>query len=213
MSPVALPVSCLDAAVVLCGGASRRMGTDKAACEVGGKTLLEHAVAVAREAASTVFLATGSTERYAELGLDVVLDRVEDGGPMAGIEAALARLANERGDGWLGILAVDMPRAAGEILVRCAARGIEHEVDAVLVRSEAGIEPLLGAVHTRALPALRGALDRGERRAIAYLDAAPHAFLPVGELPADLAARGPADNLNTPADLDRMVRRFEEESE
>ena len=111
--PTTAPRLRLDAAAVLCGGRSRRMGRDKALLRLGDQTLLERTVGVLSRLAPRVYLACGAEERYAELGLECVLDRLPDGGPLAGLEAALTRLQAD-GGGWLGILACDMPRAESE---------------------------------------------------------------------------------------------------
>jgi molybdopterin-guanine dinucleotide biosynthesis protein A len=192
----------LEAGVVLCGGASRRMGFDKAGVVLGGETLLARAVGVLDALAPRVLLACGREPRYAELGRELVLDRRPDGGPLAGLEAALELLAAS-GGGWLGVLACDMPRAEPELLALCAARGRERDLDAVFFEDEAGLEPLLGVVHTRALPAVRAALERGERRCIAFHPDVRVAALRASELPLHLRSRGVARNLNTPAELDR----------
>lgn len=200
MTQTGAPWPPLDAGVVLCGGASRRMGFDKAGAALGGTTLLARAVSVLDAVAPRVLLACGREPRYAELGRELVLDRRPDGGPLAGLEAALLRLA-ESGGGWLGVLACDMPRAEPQILALCAARGREQGLDAVFFEDEAGLEPLFGAVHTRALPAVRTALERGERRAIAFHPDVRVAALRAGELPGELRDRGVARNVNTPAEL------------
>jgi molybdopterin-guanine dinucleotide biosynthesis protein A len=204
VTAVATPQGCLDAVVVLCGGASRRMGRDKAALELRGRTLLEHAVAAAEAAAPRVLLATGVQERYAELGREIVLDAAPDGGPLAGIEAALARVAADAPEGaWLGMLPCDVLGAAPEVLARCAARGAELGLDAVVLQTDAGLEPLFGAVHTRALPAVRAALARGDRRAIAFHPDARVGTLRPAELPPELAARAHGRNVNTPEEWAR----------
>jgi molybdenum cofactor guanylyltransferase len=190
----------LEAGVVLCGGASRRMGLDKAGLLLGGETLLARAVGVLDAVAPRVYLACGPVPRYAELGRELVLDLREDGGPLAGLESALLRLVEE-GGGWLGVLACDMPRADPGVLARCAARGRSEGADAVFFEDEAGLEPLFGAVHARALPAVQAALARGERRCIAFHGDVRVASVRADELPGDLRARGVARNLNTPAEL------------
>jgi molybdopterin-guanine dinucleotide biosynthesis protein A len=176
------------------------MGRDKAGLVLGGETLLERAVRVLDALAPRVLLACGREPRYAELGRELVLDRRPQGGPLAGLESALLRLAEE-GGGWLGVLACDMPRAEPAVLAACAARARAEGQDAVYFEDAAGLEPLLGVVHTRALPAVQAALERGERRCVAF-----HRDVRVGtvraeELPLDLRARGVARNLNTPAEL------------
>ena len=86
--------------VVFCGGRSVRMGSDKALLELEGRSLLEHAVDTLRELTPHVFLATGPAERYAELGLERVLDKTGGAGPLAGLAAALEH-ACARGSRWL----------------------------------------------------------------------------------------------------------------
>lgn len=178
------------------------MGSDKASIELSGATLLERAVEVLAATAPRVLLACGSRPRYAELGCELVLDARVDAGPLAGLEAALEVLEAD-GGGWLGVLACDMPGARAEILRLCLERASLRDLDVVVVEGEAGVEPLLGVVHTRALAAVRAALDRGERRMISFHDSVRAGSLRLDELPADLRDGGPTRNLNTPEDLDQ----------
>ena len=67
MSGTVTVTRALDAVVVLCGGASRRMGQDKALARLGDASLLERATAAASLAAPRVLLATGTAERYGEI--------------------------------------------------------------------------------------------------------------------------------------------------
>ena len=198
--------------VVLCGGRSRRMGRDKALVALGGRTLLERAVAVLASRAPRVALACGPAERYRELGLTLRLDRSGPAsagsagfGPLAGIEAGLAgSLADAPAGGWVLVLACDLPEVPPDALDRLLARAAEGGSDAVLFETARGPEPLCAAYHTDLLPAVRAALDGGERRAIA-----PFRYpLAGGDLPRvarlavpESAARAFERNLNTPADL------------
>lgn len=183
------------------------MGSDKARLELRGRTLIEHAVAALRAECDEVLLATGSQARYGELGLRVVLDRADGLGPLAGLEAGLAAAR----DGWVAILACDMPAVDGAVVARlfgAAERG-EGEPDAWLLASSAGVEPLCGVYHTRLAGCARAALDAGDRK-MTDLFAHP---LPDGRRPrfALIDERawgrdGASANVNTPQDLDRVVR-------
>ncbi len=190
----------LSAGVVLCGGQSRRMGTDKALLEVGGQTLLARALGVLDEVAGEVWLACGPLPRYAEHGRELLLDQRADGGPLAGLESALARLERSGGD-WLAVLACDMPAARPEVFLGAFERARERDLDAVFYADAGGLEPLFGVVRARALAAVRAALDRGERRSIAYHGELRTGTILAGELRSDLGARDLAFNLNTPAEL------------
>jgi molybdenum cofactor guanylyltransferase len=78
--------------VVLAGGLARRMGGgDKTRLRIGGRTILERAVARLRpQCAALILNANGDPARFADTGLEIVPDNVPDfAGPLAGILAAL----------------------------------------------------------------------------------------------------------------------------
>ena len=188
------------AAVVLCGGESRRMGAlgDKALLEVGGRTLLERAVDVLRELRPDVALACGPEPRYEDLGLELALDPVDGAGPLAGLVAAL-ELADRRGATWLAVLACDMPRADAALLRRLHARAAERDLDACLFETADGLEPLYAVYRTTCLAPARRALEAGGRRLVSFHGADG---LAIGTLREDaLEARGTARNVNRPDDL------------
>jgi molybdopterin-guanine dinucleotide biosynthesis protein A len=180
------------------------MGTDKARLIVGGETLLERAVAAVGAAAREVVLATGVERRYEELGLSCVLDRLGSG-PLAGLEAVLAHYAAADARGaWVALLACDMPRCDPEVLRALHRSALARGLDACLLETETGLEPLCAVYHTRCLPAVRSALVAGERRMIAFHTG--HGSLAVGSLAAaDVPGADPdsARNVNTPAELRR----------
>lgn len=182
------------------------MGRDKALLDLDGTSLLERAVATVSALGAPVVLAAGPADRYAELGLERVLDRAPGVGPLAGLAAVLERAASttrER-DGLACVLACDMPRARTEVLERLLARAEERGADACLLETDGGVEPLFAVYRLTCLEPVRRALQAGERRMIAFhrgygelsID-----VLPQDELPADLASSGCARNLNTPAEF------------
>jgi len=147
--------------VVVCGGASRRMGRDKALLELAdGETFLARAIATLRPLVDEVLLATGATPRYTEFGLPIVLDRERDQGPLAGLDAALHAARHER----VVVLAVDMPAVGSELLATLAERAERDDLDALVLASANGPEPLCGVYHTRLSVCIRAALAAGERR-------------------------------------------------
>jgi molybdopterin-guanine dinucleotide biosynthesis protein A len=173
-APVRVPPSGRTG-VVVCGGASRRMGRDKATIDLAGRTLLERAVAALTPSVDAVLLATGAEPRYAQLGLGCVLDRAPGAGPLAGLEAALAAaLAADSAarapavGARVAVLAVDMPGVDSALVAALCERAERDDADALLLATESGVEPLCGVYHVRVLPAVRAALDAGERRMTAF---------------------------------------------
>ncbi|MBI5363705.1 MAG: molybdenum cofactor guanylyltransferase [Planctomycetes bacterium] len=175
------------------------MGRDKARVELDGRSLIERALAVLDGSCATVALACGGAPRYAELGRALVLDRIEDGGPLAGIEAALASAP----PGHVVVLAVDLPRVDAAFLEGLLARARAEDLDACLARSPFGLEPLCGVYHTRLAPRIRALLDRGERKVTSALvfELEAHALPRWAAIAVD-AHHGATRNVNTPADLE-----------
>ena len=87
------------AGIVLCGGQSRRMGTDKAWLPFGGgangpETMLQRIVRILGEAVSPVVVVAAATARLPELPPDVriAFDRQPDRGPLEGLAVGLSKL-------------------------------------------------------------------------------------------------------------------------
>jgi molybdopterin-guanine dinucleotide biosynthesis protein A len=179
--------------LVLCGGASSRMGRDKATLDLAGTTLIERALRSVSAVASDVRLACGPNERYAKLGVPLVRDRFEGAGPLSGIEAGL----HAAPPGRVVVLACDMPRVDARVLARLLDHARDRDLDVVTLRSERGLEPLCGVWSTRVAPLVSAALARGELGVHDLIETLPRR----GAL--EVGADGEAVNVNTPADLER----------
>jgi len=84
---------------VLCGGASRRMGRDKALVEVDGVALAARVAAALRSGGCDAVLAVGGdAAALAALGLEPVADRWPGEGPLGGLATALAAATEVGGD-------------------------------------------------------------------------------------------------------------------
>jgi len=182
------------AGYVLVGGASSRMGQDKARLPLEGKTLLEHVAAVVAEAAGLVTL-VGAPERYASLGLRVVPDSRPGCGPLAGIHAALT---DSRAD-WNLIAACDMPLIAAPFLRSLLDAAESCEADCLIPRGPSGHpEPLCAVYHSRCRTAIGEALDRGVRK---VTDGLAGLRIAAWNVPESRWFR----NVNTPEEWDRHL--------
>jgi molybdenum cofactor guanylyltransferase len=148
----------MAAAAVLAGGASRRMGRDKATMAVGGVELASLALAAAARVADPVALVAplGHPARGVAGpgpgGPRVRLVADPGRGPLAALAAALAALEAEH----VLVLAGDHPGLRVELLAHLV--GLAGRAEAVACRRGARLEPLV-AVYRRA-PALAAARAR-----------------------------------------------------
>jgi len=140
-------------AIVLAGGRGRRLGgASKPEVVVGGRALLDHALAAVAAADRVVVVGPADLARP---GVPTVLEDPPDGGPVAGLAAGLAFLAP---DGLVAVLACDVPRAGAALpALLAAARG--DDVDGARLVSADGRPQHLVAVYradalARALAAL-----------------------------------------------------------
>ena len=178
------------------------MGRDKALLVLDGRALVERSIEVLASVADEVWLGCGSVPRHADFGKRLILDGVEGAGPLAGLAAALGELA----DGWLCLLACDLPRV-GPALFESLIQRAEHEhLDACLASTALGLEPLCAVYHARCAPHVAASLARGERRMIEFWERERSLRVGVLDLAGD-ERRGPASdpsvNLNTPAEYER----------
>jgi molybdenum cofactor guanylyltransferase len=140
----------MAAAAVLAGGASRRMGRDKATLAVGGVELASLALAAAARVAHPVVLVAPEGHPARRVAAPAVAD--PGLGPLAALAAALDALEAEH----VLVLATDHPGLRVELLARLVA--LAGEAGAVACRRGPRLEPLV-AVYERA-PALAAARAR-----------------------------------------------------
>lgn len=166
MSPEAV------AAIVLAGGRSTRMGRDKAALVLGGRTLLQRVVDAVGVVADEVVV-VGAPGRglpvvVSPRVLRLVADPIEGQGPLAGIIAGLE--VTERAVAV--VVGCDQPFVQPALLAHLAELAISHAAAVPVVDGRP--QPLCSAVRREALPALRRAFEGGQRaaRVIGDLDGA-----------------------------------------
>ncbi|MBW3659082.1 MAG: NTP transferase domain-containing protein [Actinobacteria bacterium] len=142
--------------LVLAGGASRRMGRDKATLVFEGERLVDRAVRVLLAICGEVLVASGDGRRL-DLPVPQVADHVPDAGPLAGLVAGLTVAAHPV----VAVVAVDAPFADPGVLLRCVAR--LGDAPACLPEVDGVPQPLHAAWATAAVADARDALERGER--------------------------------------------------
>ncbi|MGI8983704.1 MAG: molybdenum cofactor guanylyltransferase [Acidimicrobiales bacterium] len=177
------------AAIILAGGAGRRMGgADKAALVVGGTTLLDRVLAAARPVCDALVV-VGPARPTAVAGVRFLQESEPGGGPVPAVAAGLAAAPDA---GVVFLLATDLPLLATAHLRRllAALAGAGEGVEAAAADDHGGPNPLLAAY---AAPALR------RRAATLGAGARAGALLPAGAVTVDLG--NATLNVNRPEDL------------
>jgi molybdopterin-guanine dinucleotide biosynthesis protein A len=119
------------AAVVLAGGASRRMGRDKATLPFEGTTLVEHLVSVISPRCSPVFVIAAQGQPIPELQAEILRDDVRGIGPLLATGRGL-RAAADAGLQLAFVCAVDMPYLDADLIDELTGPAVRLGADVVL---------------------------------------------------------------------------------
>jgi molybdopterin-guanine dinucleotide biosynthesis protein A len=131
-------------AVVLAGGAARRLGgEDKPGVVVGGTTLLDRVLAACADAYATVVV---GPERGTARAVRWVREEPPGGGPVAGLAAGLAHVTAKV----TLLLAADLPFLDAATVQRLLAVLAESDVDAAVLVDADGHDQLLTAAYRTA---------------------------------------------------------------
>jgi molybdenum cofactor guanylyltransferase len=184
------------AAVVLAGGASRRMGRDKATLPYEGKTLVEHMVSVVSPRCSPVFVIAAPGQPLPTLQADVLRDEVRGVGPLLATGRGL-RAAADAGVKLAFVCAVDMPLLSSDLIDELAGPAVRLGADVVLPWD--GRDHYLAGVYRTSLADRVDALvAAGERSMRALVDTVDTQRIVMPEQPS-------LTNVNTAADLTAVV--------
>jgi molybdopterin-guanine dinucleotide biosynthesis protein A len=172
---------------VLAGGASRRMGRDKALLPLDGATLLEKIAATVRAATGKITLI--GPLKYADLGLPVVPDEIENCGPIGGLYTAL-RITNAD---WNLIVACDMPEVTEPFLTQLLDAAESSDADCLVPETAGQLDPLCAVYHRRLLPAVESAIQHKMFKMQDFISTLRVTRWPVSD-------PRPLQNVNTPAE-------------
>lgn len=186
---------------ILAGGASSRMGTDKAHLRLGDRSFIERAARALSSIAPRISVV--SSKAHTDFaGLPVIPDIHQGCGALGGIHAALAG-----GHGrWAAVVSCDLPFVTGELFARLASlRGTgAEEFEAVAPLQQDGRPQPLCTLYRRE-PCLRRAehlLRTGELRPRALLQQARTRWVEPHEFSDLVGATLFFINVNTPQDFD-----------
>ncbi|MGH6792116.1 MAG: molybdenum cofactor guanylyltransferase MobA [Methyloceanibacter sp.] len=199
---MALPDSVVG--ILLAGGRSSRMGGgDKCLRMIRGSPILARIIARLQTQVSDIIInANGDARRFTAFGLPVVADSIVGyAGPLAGIEAGLEWVkANRPGINYAVTVATDTPFFPEDLVEKLVAAS-DDESKLRVARSDVGMHPVIGLWPVALGVALKTSLERGERKAGAWVK--DHDAIEVYFPSLEIRGRtlDPFFNINAPEDL------------
>lgn len=147
--------------VVLIGGESRRMGTDKAAVELSGRKLLDYVLGAVLPLFGEVFIGAHDDNpllfKTLPTGVRVVRDTLPGRGPALGVCSALEAAKNP----WVFVVSCDVPMLSSGLVEALAL--LRDDNDAVVPYVNGGPEPTCAFYLKTLLTPLKESVLEGKR--------------------------------------------------
>jgi len=188
--------------VILAGGESRRMGSDKSLLPIKGARFIDHVYTRMASLFDEVVIVTNSPELYGDIDCRKVPDLYYAQGALAGVHSGLLHAKHEQ----IFVVGCDMPFISARVVRHICAQA--DRGDLVIPNSRGGHEPLHALYSKSCLPAMERILDAGQRRIVLFFDQ-----VKVVEISHhDVIELDPEEksfqNINTPQDYFRLRGNF-----
>jgi len=189
-------------AVILAGGLSRRMGTNKATARLAGKPMLDHIIE--RLLPQVSALAINSHDDALHPSLPCIADTMaEHPGPLAGIAAAMRFARHTSQARHVLTTPVDTPFLPHD-LGQCLCNGLQTDDNIVLARSGGRTHPVIGlwpiSLEEQIIAWLKVPQNR---KLMVFLQSLPVIEVDFAEIDTAIGPLDPFFNVNTPSDLAR----------
>jgi molybdopterin-guanine dinucleotide biosynthesis protein A len=184
------------------GGASSRMGEDKALKTFLGRPLIQRVIERLAPIADELIVTTNRPHDYVFLNKRLIPDLKPGRGALGGLYTAIASAAHP----FVAVVACDMPFASAKLFESCIKIMDDEQVDVVIAKSDEGYEPLHALYRRDAcLPAIESAINADQWKVIAWFPQ-----VKVRELTSDEINSVDPDglafwNVNTPEEFEKAA--------
>ena len=173
--------------IVIAGGKSSRMGTNKALMKYSGKMLIEHAISIIEPLSNQIIIS--SNEPLLQLKYNNITDKINDVGPIGGLYSCLM----ESNTNFNIVIPCDAPHIESN-LYKLLIENSEN-VDAVIPRLPNGkLEPLVACYSKSIIPVIESSINSGDYKLVNLLSKLKVKYIDINNI-------NQFKNINTPKDI------------
>lgn len=141
--------------IILAGGKSSRMGSDKGFVMYGGKPLIQYAIDLLKNNTDEIII-IANDKKYEQFGYPVFKDEIKDIGPMGGIYTGLLHCSTS----YAFVLSCDMPFMSEVVVHHLIA--LKQQASCVVPVFKGFSEPMCGVYHCSLQTQLKEKIDKNE---------------------------------------------------
>ena len=159
------------AGIVLCGGQSQRMGSDKALLPFGDETMIERVIRILNSVVSPIVVVAGHDTKLPPLADSIIIthDRQPNQGPLEGIRMGLAAIEHSSTAAF--VTGCDVPLLVpGFIQTLIDQLCDDGEHDVAVASQDGFLHPLAAVYRTHLIPVIDNLLDNQRRRPMFLYD-------------------------------------------
>lgn len=192
--------TCDVSGVILAGGQSHRMGSNKALLRINGKRLIDRVASVLCGIFNEVIIVGDNLDTDIPFNLPVFKDLSPGSGSLGGIYTGLHQCNSPRAF----CAACDMPFLS-EQLIRFLIK-IDPDADVVIPRVKDGVQPLHAVYSTNCIPFIRKSLDQNHFKIIDFFSNVRVREVSEEEIYRQGCNQAGFFNINTKEDLAEALR-------
>ena len=184
--------------IILAGGKSSRMGSDKGLLKLDNSTFIERIATVLKPFVNDIIIVS-DYKAHDAFGLKRIKDLYKDAGPLSGILSGLKQSKTENNI----VLSCDIPFISEELITKLIAHSDE---DALInqIECEGKTMPLIATYKKQCCLAIQKALDNDERRVRVLVKS-----LNPNTISVDSNYKLMVENINTPEQYKTLKHEFE----
>lgn len=140
-------------AILLAGGKSSRMGSDKGLLLLNNKPMLQHVIDAVQPLVDEIIIVSNQKE-YKQFGFPVFEDSIKDAGPLAGIYTGLLASKTHQNI----VLSCDVPYVSVELIALLIEKSLGFDV--TIPKKNDRTHPMIGVYTQNCLPIFEKELEK-----------------------------------------------------
>jgi len=186
--------------IILSGGKSTRMKTDKAFLKLGPKVMIEELILRVEKKFSKLMIIANDREKYMKFGIRVTGDIMPDKGPLGGIYTALVKSESV----YNFIFSCDAPFVNPDLIDYMISKA--KDFDVIVPRWKDRFEPLHAIYSKNCIGAIKSQLEENDLKITNFFSKVSVKVIEQGELERFDLGQLPFMNINTREEYSKIEK-------